>query len=83
MQIAIELPNDFVTFQGVASVRQEAVIAYALWLYGHERVTIGKAAEVAGVPLYDFMAICKTSQIPVIAMTRDELLEDLAAFESR
>jgi hypothetical protein len=35
---------------------------------------------VAGVSLYDFMGICKSNQIPVIDITRDELLEELTGF---
>lgn len=80
MQIAIELPNDFVAFQAVSDIRQEVRTSYALWLYQQERVTLVKAAEVAGVSLYDFMGICKSNQIPVIDITRDELLEELTGF---
>jgi predicted HTH domain antitoxin len=80
MQIAIELPNDFVAFQDVPGIRQEVRTSYALWLYQRERVTLAKAAEVAGVSLYDFMGICKSNQIPVIDITREELLEELTGF---
>lgn len=77
MQIAIELPNDFVASQAVSDIRQEVSTSYALWLYQQERVTLVKAAEVAGVSLYDFMDICKSNRIPVIDITRDELLDEL------
>jgi predicted HTH domain antitoxin len=77
MQIAIELPNDFVAFQAVPDIRQEVRSSYALWLYRRERVTLVKTAEVAGVSLYDFMGICKSNPIPVIDITRDELLDEL------
>lgn len=80
MQIAIELPNDFVAFQDMPDIRQEICISYALWLYQRERVTLVKAAELAGISLYDFMSTCKTNRIPVINITRDELLEELAGF---
>ncbi len=80
MQITIELPNDFVSFQIVADIRQEVQASYALWLFQHERVTLAKAAEIAGMPLYDFMELCKSNQIPVIDISRDELLEELAGF---
>lgn len=83
MQIAIELPNDFVTFQTVSDIRQEVRTSYALWLYQRERVTLVKAAEVAGVTLYDFMGICKSNRIPVIDITRDELLDELAGLNPR
>ena len=77
IHVGIELPNDFVALQAVSDIRQEVRTSYALWLYQRERVTLVKAAEVAGVSLYDFMGICKSNQIPVIDITRDELLEEL------
>jgi len=80
MEIAIDLPNDFVAFQAVPEIRQEVRNSYALWLYQKERVTLVKAAELAGVSLYDFMNICKANQVPVISITREELLEELAGF---
>jgi len=77
MQIAIELPNDFVAFQAVPEIRQEISTSYALWLFQRERVTLVKAAELAGVDLYTFMAICKENRIAVIDISREELLEEL------
>ena len=80
MQIAIHLPNDFVTLQNSAEIRQEVRASYALWLYQRERVTLGKAAEIAGVSLYDFMSLCKSNKVPVMDMSRDELAAELAGF---
>lgn len=78
MQIALELPNDFAALQSAVELKQEVASAYALWLYQRERVTLAKAAELAGLDLYDFMALCKSNQIAVIDSTREELLEELA-----
>ena len=80
MQIAIDLPNDFVEFQTLSDIRQEVRTSYALWLYQRERITLVKAAELAGVNLYDFMSICKANRTPVIDITCDELLEELSGF---
>ena len=77
MQIAIELPNDFVAFQAEPEIRKEIRISYALWLFQRERVTLVKAAELAGLDLYDFMGVCKDNRVPVIDISRDELLEEL------
>lgn len=77
MQVAIDLPNDLVTFQGAADTRKELQTSYALWLFQRERVTLAKAAEVAGVSLSEFMSLCKANQIPVIDMSRDELTAEL------
>ena len=77
MQIAIELPNDFVAFQTEPELRKEIRTSYALWLFQRERVTLVKAAELAGLDLYDFMVVCKDNRVPVIDISRDELLEEL------
>lgn len=77
MQIAIDLPNDFVAFQKLTDIRQEMRTAYALSLYQKERVTLVKAAELAGINLYEFMAICKANRVTVIDISREELLEEM------
>ncbi len=77
MQIAIELPNDFAAFQTEPVLRMEISMSYAIWLYQRGRVTLAKAAELAGVSLYDFMAACKENHVPVIDLTRDELIDEL------
>ncbi len=82
MQIAIDLPNDFVELQAIPEIQQEMRVAYALWLYQKQRITLVKAAELAGVDLYEFMNICKTNRISVIDISRDELLEELAEFSN-
>ncbi len=81
MQIDIDLPNDFVQFQTESDIQQEIRTSYAVWLYQHQRVTLGKAAEMAGTDIYDFMTLCKANRIPVIDISRDEILEELDGFK--
>jgi len=81
MQIAIDLPNDFVQFQTESDIQQEIRTSYAVWLYQHQRVTLGKAAELAGTDIYDFMTLCKANRVPVIDISRDEILEELDGFK--
>ena len=81
MQIAIDLPNDFVQFQTDTDIQQEIRLSYAIWLYQQQRVTLGKAAELAGVDIYDFMSFCKANKVPVIDLSRDEILEELEGFK--
>lgn len=73
MRIAIDLPGDFVAFQGEQTIRHDVKLSYALWLYQAERVTLSKAAELADIDIYDFMTACKNSRIPVIAVDRAAL----------
>lgn len=81
MQIAIDLPNDFVQFQTESDIQQEIRTSYAVWLYQHQRVMLGKAAELAGTDIYDFMTLCKANRVPVIDISRDEILEELDGFK--
>lgn len=77
MQIAIDLPNDFVSFQSVADIEKDIRLSYALWLFKDTKVTITKAAELAHLDIYDFMTACKQNQVPVIDISRQELLDEL------
>jgi predicted HTH domain antitoxin len=78
MQIAIELPNDFVNFQSAADIEKDMRLSYALWLFKNSRVTLAKAAELAGLDIYDFMSACKQNEVAVIDISKKELLEELA-----
>ncbi|QFY44612.1 UPF0175 family protein [Candidatus Methylospira mobilis] len=82
MQIAIDLPNDFVNFQSVAEIEKDMRLSYSLWLFQNAKVTITKAAELAHLDIYDFMAACKQNQVPVIDIGRQELLDELAGMQS-
>lgn len=77
MQIAINLPNDFVEMQTASVIECEMRESYALVLFKAGRVTLSKAAELADMTLYDFMKSCKDHQIPVIDMTREELMDEI------
>jgi predicted HTH domain antitoxin len=81
MQVAIDLPNDLVAFQGAADTRQELRTSHALWLFQREGVTLAKAAQIAGVSLYEFLKLCKSNQIPVIDMNREELTAELEGLD--
>ena len=78
MQIAINLPNDFVNFQSAADIERDMRLSYALWLFKDARVTLTKAAELAGLDIYDFMSACKQNEVAVIDISKEELLEELA-----
>jgi len=77
MQVAINLPSDFVEMQTASVIEGEMRVSYALALFKAARVTLSKAAELAGMTIYDFMKVCKENQIPVIDITREALLQEL------
>ena len=77
MQLAIELPNDFMALESENDVQQEVKLSYALRLYKHAKVTISRAAELASMDIYQFMAACKQEEIPVINVSKEELESEL------
>ena len=83
MQIAIELPNDFMAMQSEQSVKQEMRLSYALRLYKTAKVTLSKAAELANLDIYEFMRCCKEEQISVINVTKEELQEELESMANQ
>ncbi len=78
MQIAVNLPNDFVDFQLAEDIEKEMRLSYSLWLLKNARLTLSKAAELAGIDIYEFIAACKQYDVPVIDISKEELLEELA-----
>jgi predicted HTH domain antitoxin len=82
MQIAVNLPNDFVAFQSVTEIEKDIRISYSLWLFKNARVTLAKAAELANLDIYDFMSVCKQNDVAVIEISKEELLEELAGMKN-
>jgi len=77
MQLAIDLPNDYMALESEQLVQQEMKLSYALRLYKHAKVTISRAAQLAGMDIYQFMAACKQEEIPVIDVSKEELETEL------
>ena len=82
MQIAVNLPNDFVAFQSPSDIEKDMRLSYSLWLFKHTRVTLSKASELAGMDIYMFLAACKQNDVPVIDISKEELLEELAGMNA-
>lgn len=77
MKITLNLPNNFTTLQSVNEIEQDIRLSYSLWLFKNAKVTLAKAAELADLTIYEFMAACKKNDIFVIDMSKEELLEDI------
>ena len=62
--------------------REEIRISYALWLYQQTRVTLSKAAQLAGLDIYEFMSVCKANQVPTMDISPDELAQEIAGLSA-
>jgi predicted HTH domain antitoxin len=83
MLVAINLPNDFVAFQSPIDIEKDIRLSYSLWLFKNARVTLAKAAELAGLDIYDFISACKQNDVPVIDIGKEELEEELAGMPTK
>jgi predicted HTH domain antitoxin len=82
MQIALDLPNDFVALQPIKDIEHDIRLSYALWLFKQAKITLSKAAELAAMDIYSFIAECKKNEVPVINISKEELQQELAAMMS-
>lgn len=59
------------------TLRREARESLALRLYGEHRLSLGKAAELAALPIIKFMDLLQALQIPVVEYGEDEYAQDI------
>jgi predicted HTH domain antitoxin len=83
MYLELDIPNDCLMTDDSELISSEVRLSYALWLFKQARVTISKAAHLAGLTLYDFMAACKLHQVSVIDTTEQELRQELLSSIAR
>jgi predicted HTH domain antitoxin len=60
-------------FENEAAFRLEM----AIWLFQQERVSLGKAAELAGLNRFDFEAELKRRNLPAYVYTEEMFQQDL------
>ena len=77
MQITIDLPEPLIKFESIASIQADMKLSYALWLFKQQKVTLSKAAELAGLDMYSFMKLCHQNDVPVINLTPEALDAEL------
>lgn len=77
MQITVDLPEPFIHFESVVNIQRDMKLSYALWLFKQHKVTISKAADLAGLDLYGFMQVCQQNEIPVIDISAESLDAEL------
>lgn len=79
LHIEFELPSLFISQTGldIDNASQEVRRIFALFLYEHGRVSLGKACEIGGISLWEFADINRQLNIP-FRYSEQELSEDLS-----
>jgi len=75
MQIAVEVPSDFMALREKQTVEQEMRLCFAV--FKNAEITLSKAAQLAGYNHYEFIDACKKERITVINISKEELLNEL------
>jgi predicted HTH domain antitoxin len=76
MQVSIDLPDVYFSFYDKPTLVKELQLSLALILFKQSKVSITKAANIAGMDLYEFMKECKKNEIPVINISVEEQNEE-------
>ncbi len=58
--------------------RSQILLMAALKMFELEKLSSGKAAELAGVSRVQFLELCGIYKVPVVNFTKDEIQEELS-----
>jgi predicted HTH domain antitoxin len=81
-QITIDLPQEIIGLPSSAGVEQEVKRYLAVKYYREEALTIGKAAELAGMGRMEFEIFLAHNQIPISLLDYDDIQSDLAKMKN-
>ena len=77
--IEVELPSDILLAlnEDELGVQKEIKLSYAMRLYQLQKLTIGKAAQLAGISRFEFENKLADNQIQISNLNYEDVLADL------
>lgn len=77
--ITIDLPSDILLAMNAteAELKQNIKISLAIRLYRLEKLTLGKAAQLAGLSRFEFETLLSENEIPISNLTMNDVLADI------
>ena len=77
--INIDLPSDILLTlnESEQELKNRIKISLALQLYVLQKVTIGKAAQIAGMSRLHFESVLSENKIPISTLEIDDVLKDI------
>ena len=78
--ISVDFPADILLTLNETEneLRQRIRLALAVQLYKAQKLTVGKAAQIAGLSRLQFETVLSESEIPISNLTADEVMDDIA-----
>ncbi len=76
--ITIDLPKDILLTlnENESELRKQIKISLAIRLYRMQKITIGKAAQIAGLSRYDFEIVLSENEVPISTLTIEDIIND-------
>lgn len=80
ISINIDVPADiFVAFnESKDEFKKELTLSAAIWMYKTEKLSLTKAASLAGFHRYDFEKILAKNEIPITLLSVPDILNDVS-----
>jgi len=77
--INIDLPSDILLTlnESEKELKQRIKTSFAVQLYVHKKVTIGKAAQVAEMSRFEFEKLLSEYKIPISNLEEEDVLRDI------
>jgi len=81
--ITVEFPSDILLTlnENENELKQDIKIALAIRLYRLQKLTIGKAAQIAGMSHFNFECLLSDNEVPISALTIDDVMNDSAKLD--
>ncbi len=67
---------------GDQEIYRSTLQAVAVDLFNHDVLSMGRAAQLAGLPLGDFIDLCDRLHVPVLRESETSVAEEVDAFET-
>lgn len=76
--ITIDFPADILLAlnENENELKKDIKISLAIRLYQLKKLTIGKAAQIAGLPRFDFETVLSENGVPISNLTIDDVMND-------
>jgi predicted HTH domain antitoxin len=76
--ISIDFPSDILLTlnENENELKQNIKLSLSIRLYKLQKITIGKAAQIAGCSRFDFERILSENEVPISNLTIDDILGD-------
>ena len=76
--ITVDFPSDILLSlnESENELKKDIKLSLAIRLYKLQKLTIGKAAQVAGMSHYNFESLLSENDVPISALTFEDICKD-------